>query len=190
MPPPFDIEPLVERVAARDERAFRRLYDATSPYLLGLLRQMLATGEMAEEVAQEVYVQVWRTAGRYDPGRGSAWTWLALLARSRAVDRMRADGSYRGALEGFTNEPAASVSESAGGNPERSAERSERGALVRRAMAELSPEQRSALSLAFFAGFSHSEIAERTNTPLGTVKTRIRTAMTRLRESLGPALER
>lgn len=188
MPPPIDLEPLLKRVAARDERSFGRLYDATSPYVFGLLRRMLATVEQAEEVAQEVYVQVWRTAGTFDSSRSSAWSWLAMLARSRAVDRMRADGSYRGALDDLTREPESAAVGNPVEGPERAAERTERGELVRRALRELPPDQRRALEMAFFGGLTHSEIAERINTPLGTVKTRIRTAMMKLRETLGPAV--
>lgn len=190
MPPASDIGPLIERVAAREERAFRRLYEATSPYVFGLLRHMLATGEMAEEVAQEVYVQVWRTAPSFDSGRGSGWSWLAMMARSRAVDRMRADGSYRGAIEGLAGEPATNPTGSPADSPDRATELAERQAMVHRALRALPVEQRLALDMAFFGGLSHREIADRTETPLGTVKTRIRTAMIKLKETLGPELAR
>ncbi|HUP00755.1 MAG TPA: sigma-70 family RNA polymerase sigma factor [Gemmatimonadota bacterium] len=188
MPPPFELEPLLKRVADRDSRAFSELYDRTSPYVFGLLRRMLATIERAEEVAQEVYVQVWQSAAGFDPDRGSGWSWLAMMARSRAVDRMRADGSYRGALDGLLSETGATTTGNPGEGPERATERSERGELVRRAMAGLPAEQRDALAMAFFGGYSHREIAERTEIPLGTVKTRIRTAMIKLKATLGPVM--
>lgn len=185
MTPPVDLHDLIHRVAARDTGAFGQLYDATSGYVLGLLRRMLADGTMAEEVAQEVYVQVGRTAATFDPARASAWSWLALAARSRAIDRLRAERSYRGALDGLELDP---LTGGGAGSPEQHAILAERGALVRVALADLVPAQRRALELAFFGGLSHSEIAEQTETPLGTVKTRIRTALQRLERSLRPAV--
>lgn len=182
MTPPADIQDLIVRVASRDAIAFGQFYDATSRYVLGLLRRMLTDGALAEEVAQEVYVQVWRTAASFDPTRGSAWSWLALAARSRAIDRLRAERSYRGALDGLELEPQAGGA----GNPEQHTMLAERGAMVRAALADLVPAQRRALELAFFGGLSHSEIAEQTDTPLGTVKTRIRTALQRLERALQP----
>lgn len=195
LPTPIDLEQLLIRVAAGDARAFGEVYDRTAPYVFGLLRRMLATAEQAEEVAQEVYLQVWRAAGAFDPDRATAWTWLAMMARSRAVDRMRGDVSYRGALDSLARDAEAEPAGGRGGpatgpgeNPEHHAVLAERGALVRSALTELPSEQAEALWLAFFGGLSHREIAERTETPLGTVKTRIRTAMLRLRDRLAPIL--
>ena len=190
LPPTIEIQPLLMRVAERDARALAELYDATARYVFGILRRMLWSGESAEEVAQEVYLQVWKTAGSFDPQRASAWSWLALLTRSRAIDRMRADGSYRDAVEDLQRVAtrATSGGESEG-NLLQDISRSERAGVVHTALRELPGDQRRALELAFFGGLSHREIAERTDTPLGTVKTRIRTGLQKLRERLGTELE-
>lgn len=189
VPHPPAIEPLMRRVASRDSQALAELYDRTSPYVFGLLRRMLATAEQAEEVAQEVYIQVWRTAGTFDPERGSAWSWLVMMARSRAVDRMRADGSYRGALESLERDALTGPGLTPGGRPDRDAALAERSTLVREALGTLPAEQAEALTLAFFGGLSHREIADRTGMPLGTVKTRIRAAMMKLHERLAPVID-
>jgi RNA polymerase sigma-70 factor, ECF subfamily len=180
---PEHIESLLGRVAARDSRALGELYDCTARYVLGLVRRIVADSDAAAEITQEVYVQVWRTAASFDPVRASGWSWLALLARSRAVDRLRAERSYRGALANFELEPAGAVP-----SPEDEAGLAERRRLVRSAMAELPPEQRESLELAFFDGLSHSEIANRIDMSLGTVKTRIRAAIQKLERALGPVL--
>jgi len=188
--PSTEIQPLIRRVAEEDPRAFAELYDATARYVFGILRRMLWSVESAEEVAQEVYMQVWRTAGAFDPERGSAWSWLALMTRSRAIDRMRADGSYREFVEDLQRQPAPTSVMEAGGTPHQEATRSERAEIVRRELSGLPGDQRRAVELAFFGGLTHREIAERTDTPLGTVKTRIRTAILKLRERLEPELDR
>lgn len=171
------IEQLVACVARREEGAFAELYDQTSPYVFGILIRMLASREAAEEVAQEVYLQAWRTAGSFDPARGSAWSWLAMMTRSRALDRIRSDRSYGRALDRFEQEPVTNLDPEPGDLPQRAAR-------VRKALDELPQEQAMALRLAFFAELSHGEIAERTGIPLGTVKTRIRTALMKLRDAL------
>jgi RNA polymerase sigma-70 factor (ECF subfamily) len=188
LPPPIVIESLLERVAAGDQRALADLYDRTSSYVYSLVRRIVGDPDTAADVSQEVYLQVWRTARSFEPARGSAWSWLALMARSRGIDRVRAERSYRGAVDAAEREPE--ILAAPLGDPAAEAASGEEAGLVRRAMAELPPEQRSALELAFFGGLSHSEIAARTATPLGTVKTRIRTAMLKLEQALGPTLER
>lgn len=185
--PSNEIQPLVLRVADGDPRAMAELYDATALFVFGILRRMLWNTESAEEVAQEVYIQVWRTARAYDPGRGSAWSWLALLTRGRAIDRMRADGSYRDAIADLAVQQPDS-SETA--IPPRSdTAYVERAETIRDALRALPGDQRRALELAFFGGLTMREIAYRIDTPLPTVKTRIRTALTRLRERLAPVPE-
>jgi len=182
---------LLLRVADEDPRALADLYDATVRYAFGILRRMLWSAEAAEEVAQEVYMQVWKTAGGFDPKRSSAWSWLALLTRSRAIDRMRAEGSYRDAVDDLMRrEPLSEPPVEPSGHPHQDAAASERAELVRAALSWLPGDQRRALELAFFGGLTHREIAELTDTPLGSVKTRIRTSMLKLRERLGPELER
>ncbi len=182
--PQNDLGGLFQRVAAGERQAFSELYDQTSPYVFGILVRMLASREVAEEVAQEVYVQVWRAAGSFDPERGSGWTWLAMMTRSRALDRIRADSSYGKALDRLVEEPVADVDPNPILEPDRETILGERRARVRTALKGLPSEQAEALRLAFFGGLSHREIAERTGIPLGTVKTRIRTALTKLRDAL------
>lgn len=179
--PESDIGGLVRRTAAGDGRSFAELYDETSPYVFGILLRMLRDREQAEEVAQEVYVQAWRTAGSFDERRGSGWTWLAMMARSRALDRIRADRTYGRALERLGSED---VDPNVAPEADRDAILADRRERARAALERLPEEQAQALRLAFFGGLSHREIAERTGTPLGTVKTRIRTALTKLREAV------
>jgi RNA polymerase sigma-70 factor (ECF subfamily) len=183
--PPNEIQPLLLRVADGDAGALAELYDATAVFVFGILRRMLWNSQSAEEVAQEVYIHVWKTARGYDPGRGSAWSWLALLTRRRAIQRMRADGSYRDAIADLALHQPDPI-EPAG--PTRSdVAHLERAETVRDALRALPGDQRRALELAFFGGLTQREIANRIDTPLPTIKTRIRTALTRLRERLAPA---
>ena len=185
MPPSIDIEPLLEQVAAGDARSLAGLYDRTSPYVFGLVRRIVADADAAADVTQEVYLQVWRTAGSYDAARGSAWSWLALIARSRAIDRLRSERSYREALDEVEREPE--LASGSRDDPARDAGAAEERRAILEAMARLPEEQRAAVELAFFGGLSHREIAERTKTPLGTVKTRIRTGLQRLERALAQA---
>ncbi|HKY61708.1 MAG TPA: sigma-70 family RNA polymerase sigma factor [Gemmatimonadota bacterium] len=180
--PANDIGGLLRGTAAGDRRSFAELYDETSPYVFGILLRMLADRERAEEVAQEVYLQAWRTAGSFDERRGSGWTWLAMLARSRARDRIRADASYGRALDRLEAEPALGIDPNP--DPDRETVLGNLRERARAALGALPEEQAQALRLAFFGGLTHREIAERTGIPLGTVKTRIRTALTKLRDTL------
>ncbi len=182
--PRNDIGGLLQRVAVGERGAFVELYDQTSPYVFGILVRMLASREVAEEVAQELYVQAWRQAGSFDASRGSGWTWLAMMTRSRALDRIRADRSYGRALDRLVEEPAIDVGPNPGLEPDRESILGEHATRVRRALEGLPSEQAGALRLAFFGGLSHREIAERTGIPLGTVKTRIRTGLIKLRDAL------
>ncbi|MFN2432226.1 MAG: sigma-70 family RNA polymerase sigma factor [Gemmatimonadota bacterium] len=181
MAPPPDLESLVGQLAARDRRAFASFYDRTSAFVFGLLLRILRDRESAEEVAQEVYVQLWRTASTFDRRRSSALAWVAMVTRSRAIDRLRADSSRRHAVQNLAVEPPLAVQP----NPEEEASLGERRARVREALGSLPPEQRTAVELAFFEGLSHSEISQHTDTPLGTVKTRIRAAIAKLEQALG-----
>ncbi len=179
---------LVGRLAAAgDTDSLASLYDRHAAVALGFLTRMLGESGEAEEVLQDVFVQVWREAGRYCPERASVRGWLLMLARSRALDRIR---STRARVR---REEALAV-ESRGGAVAPSGserlERSERHRSVRAALERLSLEHRQAVELAFFEGLSHSQIAARLGAPLGTVKSRILYGMRRLRtvlEATGPA---
>lgn len=177
---------LLGQVAAGDQFALGSLYDATSRVVFGLLLRILRDPETAEEVVLDVYTQVWRQSGSYERSRGSPLSWIVTIARSRAIDRLRS-----GRIEHRGKEPLESAGEirETAANPEEASLLSERRQLVRTALDALSPEQREVIELAYYSGLSHSEIALRTGQPLGTVKTRTRLGMIRLRDMLGPVLE-
>ncbi len=177
---------LISAIASGDQAAMGTLYDATSRVVFGLALRILNDRATAEEVMLDVYTQVWRQAGSYDLQRGSAMAWLMTIARSRAIDRLRSGWQDR-----QRREPLETVGDVRAGDssPEEATEISERRVLVRQALDAISPEQRELIELAYYGGLSHSEIALQTSLPLGTVKTRIRLGMLKLREMLGPALE-
>lgn len=175
-------------MAARDERAFAEFYDATSAMVFGLLVRQLQDRAQAEDVAQEVYLQLWRKAGSFDPDRGSAWSWIVIMARSRAIDALRSDRSYGSALSELEVRPTSQPMGSRETLPDRAADMAEQRGLVQEALESLSPPQRETIEAAFFQGWSHREIAERTGVPLGTVKGRIRGAFGILDGLLRPRL--
>ncbi len=172
----------LEEIAQGHAEALAKLYRETVPILNGMALRLLGNPADAEEVVLEVYEQVWRSAAGYDSSRSRVLWWLSMLTRSRALDRLRTT-RRRAAVE----EPVAEALdfESPGPLPEATVLDSERSQLVRTAIAGLSPDQRQAVELAFFSELSHSEIAEKLDIPLGTIKTRIRTALRRLRDALG-----
>ena len=174
---------LLQRVVAGDQLALAELYDATSPLVFGLALRILGERAAAEDTVVEVYTQVWIRANTYDPQRGTPLSWLLTLTRSRAIDLLRARNRTQAAeppLEATRN------LQSAAPDPEETSMTAERSCFVRRALESLNEDQRQAIELAYFAGLSHTEIAARLGQPLGTVKTRIRAGMMRLRELLGP----
>ncbi|WP_380166738.1 ECF RNA polymerase sigma factor SigK [Jannaschia sp. R86511] len=175
---------LVQRVAMADEAAYEELYDRLSATVYGVCRRVLRDPSESEEVAQEVLLEIWRTATRYDPDRAGVRSWAVMIAHSRAVDRVRSSQRRRAREEATAlPEPPAvdEVSEAAV-----SAFEVRR---VRRAMAELSDLQRESVRLAFYGGHTHREVSALLGVPLGTVKTRIRDGLTRLRAQLGPELD-
>ena len=172
----------INRVAQGDAEALGRLYDGTHPLVYGLALRILSDVSDAEEVALDVYTQVWKTARRFDPHRGTVSAWLVTLARSRAIDRLRSGATRRQREETLTEKPEAPA---ATASPEEASLLGQQQRLVRAALAALAPEQREAIELAFFSGLSHSELAAKLGQPLGTVKTRIRLGMIKLRELLG-----
>lgn len=174
------------RIESRDADALARLYDLHASRLLGLARRILGEGGEAEEVLQEVFLFAWRAASSFDPARGSVVTWLLVATRSRAIDRLRARRS------GSRPEPTSLEDVAPGETPLASedVEAASAGrqweAICRSAIGELPPEQRRALELAYFEGLTQQEIAEQTSTPLGTVKTRVRLGLMKLRERMRP----
>jgi RNA polymerase sigma-70 factor (ECF subfamily) len=177
-----DVE-LLKAVAARDEAgeaALGQLYDRYRVILFSILMRILNNREEAEDVLQEVFLQVWRRAADFDANRGRPFTWLVTLARSRGIDRLRAIGSReRVVAEAGASEPSDEVSDAA-----TDAIRSEQRGVVNSALSQLPEEQKRPLMLAYFDGLTQSEIAAQLGAPLGTVKTRMRSGMIKLRELL------
>ena len=172
---------LVERMARGEEEALGQLYDETSGILFALALRMLRRREDAEEVTLDAYTRAWRNAAAYDPRRASVTAWLVMMTRSIAIDRLRSTTGKAARTEALEN-PAAEPSAAPG--PEETAWVSQQRERVLRALEHLPVEQRQAIELAFFRGLSHAELAEATGAPLGTVKTRVRLGMARLRTLL------
>jgi RNA polymerase sigma-70 factor (ECF subfamily) len=177
---------LLRRMADGDESAFSALYDRWVDRVHTVAFWILKDADEAEDVVEETFWQVWRTAARYDVARSAAATWLMLIARSRALDRLRAQRRRAD----WTTAPSTAgalleLSTAAESDPRSEGESGEQATLLADAIAALPPEQQEALKLAYFCGLSHSEIAAQTAQPLGTVKTRIRLAMNKLRQHLG-----
>ena len=173
---------LVQRLAAGDRDAVAELYDRHAARVMGLAVRIVRNSSDAEDVVQEVFSQAWRTAPNYQPARGTVAGWLLMMARTRAIDRVRSQRTRRDAgdgpdLDGLAGD-AAPVPDQLIASQEASR--------VREAMLALPMEQRTAIELAYFEGLTQTDIAERTQTPLGTVKTRIRAALATLRRSVRP----
>ena len=170
---------LLSAIAARDEVALAQLYDRYRAILFGLLMRILNNREEAEDVLQEVFLQVWRKAEDFDENRGRPFTWLVTLARSRGIDRLRTLAARERVAEAGAREPSEEISDAV-----TDAFKSEQRGLVSDALAKLPDEQKRPIMLAYFEGLTQSEIATNLGAPLGTVKTRMRTGMIRLRELL------
>ena len=178
---PVSLNDLLGQVAEGDQAAFGQLYDQCAGRILGLVRRLLKDLAQSEEVTQEIFLEVWQNAKRYDPAKGSATTWILTMSHRRAVDRIRSSQSTRDrdtriGLRDMETEYD-SVSESVEVRVEH-----ER---VGQAMLRLTELQRQAVTLAYYGGYSHSEVAEMLKVPIGTVKTRLRDGMIRLRDELG-----
>ena len=178
--PPALVE-LLRRSAAGDESAFGELYDAVAPRLYGLVRRVVRDPAQSEEVAQEVFLEIWRHAARYDASRGSALAWMLTIAHRKAVDRVRSSEAARSRDESWgVSQHDVDHDATAEGAVERlDAER------VRRALDTLTETQRGALELAYLSGYTHTEVAAILDLPLGTAKTRIRDGLIRLRDTMG-----
>jgi RNA polymerase sigma-70 factor (ECF subfamily) len=170
---------LLKAIAARNEAALAALYDRYRAILFGLLIRILNNREEAEDVLQEVFLQVWRKATDFDENRGRPFTWLVTLARSRGIDRLRTLASRERVAEAGAKEVSEGISDAA-----TDAFKSEQRGLVTKALSQLPDEQKRPLMLAYFDGLTQSEIAARLDAPLGTVKTRMRTGLMNLRELL------
>ena len=174
---------LLIRVAQADRVAFAELYDQTAPRVLGLIKRLLKDHAQSEEVAQEVFLEIWQNATRFDSTRGSAASWMLTMAHRRAVDRIRASQAGRdrdlkiGVRDLETDYDSVTESVEIRIEHER----------VERALGRLTELQRQAVKLAYYGGLSHSEVAKLLDVPIGTVKTRLRDGMIRLRDEMGVA---
>jgi RNA polymerase sigma-70 factor, ECF subfamily len=176
-----DLEGLLERVARGETAAFEDLYERVAGSVFGIIRRVLRDPAQSEEVAQEVLVEIWRSAGRFDPARGTATTWIHTMAHRRAIDRVRSaqashDREERVALR--DHQPAYDVV------AEAVVTRLEQQQ-VRQCLESLTDLQRESVALAYYGGYSYSEVAGLLDAPLGTVKTRMRDGLIRLRDCLG-----
>ncbi len=170
---------LLQAVAKQDHAAFEAFYDATAERALTLILRITRKIEIAEEIVSDVYLQVWRQADRFDPARGNALAWLTVLCRSRALDSLRRDSAA-------PTSGAAPISEipepEATDYPQDLLVAVEQETTVHAALEQLEPDQRQLLALAYFRGYSHSELAQFTGMPLGTVKTQLRRTLKKLKE--------
>ena len=170
------------RLAARgDQEAFAELYDATSARVFGLAVRVVRDPAQAEEVVQEAFLEVWRTSSRFDPDRGSALSWLMTICHRKAVDRVRSaeaatrrDTTYQHQNQTIDHDATADA-----------AQASMEAKRVRGALAGLTPVQREAIELAYFGGYTHTEVAGILDLPVGTAKTRIRDGLIRMRDKMG-----
>ena len=178
-----DLNSLITRVAAGDQLAMASLYHTSSRVVYGLLLRILNEHGLAEEVLLDVYMQVWRHASSYDKGRGSPMAWMLTIARSRAIDRLRSGKQellLRESFEALEENVRSEI------DVEEAAAIAEVQQKVRAALERLPAEQREVIELAYYGGLSHSEIALQLEQPLGTVKTRTRLGMMKLRDLLQP----
>ena len=168
---------LIQKIVQRDESALAALYDRYASLLSSLLNRILRDTQASEEILQDVFYQLWRNAAQFDPARGSLPGWLAVIARNRAISRLRRHNPSEGdeLLETTVIVPA---------NLENALAQQQLLGRVKSALENLSSEQRAAIELAYFEGLTHSEIASKTGDPLGTVKTRIRSAVESLKRNL------
>ena len=183
---------LVSRAAGGDERALGELYDRYGAMAYSLACAVVGEPADAEEVVAEAFAQVWRSAAGFDPARGSVAAWIATISRTRALDLVRSRKRRARVVEEaavMSDEGESLVFAPSVESADRSAELTEASAIVRKSLSDLPTEQRRVIELAYFGGLSQSEIAERLSQPLGTVKTRMRSGMEKLRQALRPLVE-
>lgn len=177
--PEQDWATLVQSIAAGDQLALHALYEMAHRLVFTLIMRIMANRETAEELTIDVFHDVWRRASRYDPPNGTVLGWIMNQARSRAIDRLRFESRQKRS-HGGDMQPLAEVT----ADPHHELELREQGESLRSALAALTPDERQAIETTFFAGLTHAEAAARLNQPLGTIKTRIRSGLHKLRQRL------
>ncbi|WBU36694.1 ECF RNA polymerase sigma factor SigK [Homoserinibacter sp. YIM 151385] len=178
---PVSLEDLLTRTAAGDRQAFAELYDRMSARVFGLVKRLLLDHAQSEEVSQEIFLEIWQSASRYAPEKGGAVGWILTMTHRRAVDRVRASQASRDRdvrIGVRDTEPDVDV-------VSEHVEISIENERVKQAMQRLTALQRQAITLAYYGGYSHSEVAQLLSVPIGTVKTRLRDGMIRLRDEMG-----
>ncbi|WP_370325163.1 ECF RNA polymerase sigma factor SigK [Euzebya sp.] len=178
---PADADALLVEVAKGDAAAFAALYDMMSPQVYGVVRRVLRDPAQSEEVAQDVLVEVWRTAPRFDRSRGTARSWVLTIAHRRAVDRVRSEQASRDREDRVGRESAERPFDAVADQVEQSLETEQ----VRAALDALTDVQREAIELAYYGGNTYREVAALLEAPVGTVKTRMRDGLIRLRDAMG-----
>ncbi len=178
--PPTDEELLLE-VARGDQQAFAELYDRVAGIVHGVVRRVLRDPSQSEEVTQEVLVEVWRTATRFDAERGRAKTWILTMAHRRAVDRVRSEQASRDRTDRVGQRDQTRDFDEVAEQVETRFEHQQ----IREGLAALTDLQREAVELAYFQGYTYREVSELLETPLGTIKTRMRDGLIRLRDAMG-----
>jgi RNA polymerase sigma-70 factor (ECF subfamily) len=178
-----DLAALLKSCGRGDQAAFAQLYDATSSRVVGLAVRVVRDPAQAEEVAQEAFLEIWKTSGRFDPAKGSPLGWLLTIVHRKAVDRVRSAeaSTRRDTTYHQRNQPVEHDSTAEAATASLEAGR------VRQALSSLTPVQREALELAYFGGYTHTEVATMLELPVGTAKTRIRDGLIRLRDTMGVA---
>lgn len=173
---------LVGAIARGDSRSLKSLFECTHPYVHGLLRPLLGSQELIEDVIAETYTKVWRNAASYEPERGSVLSWIAAFARNRAIDLLRAN-----ARERRVSLSPEEIPDLCGADPSplQVSQSGEEASRVRRAIRRLSKDQQRVIEAVFFKGLTHVQTAQALGEPLGTIKGRVRAAMNNLRQNLG-----
>ena len=178
---PSSVDELLTRVARGDGPAFELLYDRIANSVYGVIRRVLRDSAQSEEVTQEVLVEVWRFATRFDPARGSATTWIHTMAHRRAIDRVRSAQASHDRDEKVARRDQVTAYDEVAERVEARLEQQH----VRRCLEHLTDLQRESVTLAYYGGYTYREVAEILDVPLGTVKTRMRDGLIRLRDCLG-----
>ena len=178
-----DLADLLKACGRGDQAAFAQLYDATSSRVVGLAIRVVRDVAQAEEVAQEAFLEIWKTSSRFDPSKGSPFGWMLTIVHRKAVDRVRSAeaSTRRDTTYHQRNQPVEHDSTAEAATAALEARR------VRQALSGLTPVQREALELAYFGGYTHTEVATMLELPVGTAKTRIRDGLIRLRDTMGVA---